>query len=227
MTIDQKLINYGDGPRAIYEVLKLRILAGELEAESELKIMPLADELGVSLAPVREAVRILAAEDLIELRPRRSPIIARVNQNDLYEINMIRLALESEVLKDAVQQHTNETLDICEEILVQDASCTDLWAKAELNKKFHLALLEPSDMRRTIQIISNQYTGMARIIHYRLVNYLSENPELAWAHAEEHRALLDAVQENNIEQAVSLLSNHIGCATKRAKHLFDHTRLSN
>ncbi len=218
--MDQKLINYGDGPRAIYEILKLRILSGQLEAESELKIMPLADELGVSIAPVREAVRMLAGEDLIELRPRRSPIIARIDQNDLYEINMIRQALECEVLKDAVPRHTSETLEQCEAILAEDADCTDLWAKAELNKKFHLALLEPSPLRRTIQIISYQYTGMARIIHYRLVNYLSENPELAFAHAKEHRALLDAVHDGNVDLTVSRMIDHIGQATKRAKHIF-------
>lgn len=218
--MDAKLVNYGDGPRAIFEMLKIRILSGELEAESELKIMPLAEELGVSIAPVREAVRMLAGEDLIELRPRRSPIIARIDQNDLLEINMIRRALECEVLKDAVPRHTNETLDLCEAVLIEDAKCADLWAKAELNKKFHFALLAPSNLHRTVQLISKQYTGMARIIHYRLVNYLAENPELAFAHAEEHRSLLDAVREGDPEKAAMLMDDHIGQATDRAQHIF-------
>lgn len=219
--MEAKLLNYGDGPRAIYEMMKLRILSGELEAECELKIMPLAEELGVSIAPVREAVRMLAGEDLIELRPRRSPIIARINQNDLFEINMIRRALECEVLKDAVPRHTNETLDLCEAILIEDAKCTDLWAKAELNKKFHLALLTPSKLDRTIQIISKQYTGMARIVHFRLVNYLAENPKLAFAHAEEHRSLLDVVRKGDPKGATQLMDDHIWQATERAKHIFE------
>ena len=70
------LLNYGDGPQAIYEELKQRIISGQLAAGSELKIMPLAGELGVSIVPVREAIRILAAENLVTLRPRRSPVIA-------------------------------------------------------------------------------------------------------------------------------------------------------
>ena len=62
------LVKYGDGPQAIYEEIKQRIITGELKGGSELKIMPLANDLGVSIVPVREAIRILAAEDLIILR---------------------------------------------------------------------------------------------------------------------------------------------------------------
>ncbi len=74
--MESTLLNYGDGPRAIYEVLKQQIISGKLEAGSELKIMTLANELGVSIVPIREAIRILATEDLVVLRPRRSPIKA-------------------------------------------------------------------------------------------------------------------------------------------------------
>ena len=150
----ETLLNYGDGPRAIYEDLKQRIIAGELEGGSELKIMPLADELGVSIVPVREAIRILAAEDLIIIRPRRSPVVAKVDRRDLLEINRIRGALEPVVLEDAVSRHSPATLSSCESLLVQDRSCTDLWEKVDLNRRFHLELLAPSSLKRTRSIIS-------------------------------------------------------------------------
>lgn len=218
--MDLTLINYGDGPRAIYELLKGRILSGELQAGSELKIMPLAEELGVSIAPVRECIRMLAAEDLVEIRPRRSPIIAKVDENGLFEINIIRSALETVLLRDAVPKHTETSIKVCEEVLRQDEKCTDLWEKADLNMRFHMALLAPSSLARVMEIIRNQYAGMARIMHYRLVNYLHQNPKLAWAHAAEHQALMAAVRERDVEKSVELLDQHIARATERAKKLF-------
>ncbi|MBN8931981.1 MAG: GntR family transcriptional regulator, partial [Rhizobium pusense] len=174
----------------------------------------------VSIAPVRESIRILAAEDLIEIRPRRSPIIAKVDENGLFEINIIRSSLETVVLKDAVPKHTDKSIKACEDILREDESCTDLWEKADLNMRFHMALLAPSSLHRVKEIIKNQYVGMARIMHYRLVNYLHQNPKLAWAHAAEHQSLMAAVREREIEKSVDLLEQHIARATERAKRLF-------
>ena len=211
------LLNYGDGPRAIYEELKQRIIAGELEGGSELKIMPLASELGVSIVPVREAIRILAAEDLIVLRPRRSPVVAKVEQRDLIEINRIRGALEPVVLEDAVPRHTPDTLAGCESLLEQDRACGDLWEKVELNRRFHLALLAPSPFDRTISIISDQYVGLARLTHFRVMN----EPGLIDQHHAEHEAILTAVTQADVILAATLLREHIDRATGRARDLLD------
>lgn len=213
--MDVPLVNYGDGPRAIYEELKRRIISGKLVAGSELKIMPLADELGVSIVPVREAIRILAAENLITLRPRRSPVIAKIDRRDLVEINRIRGALEPIALEDAVPRHTPETLAVCEELLERDRQCTDIWENVELNRQFHLALLAPSTYKRTIAIISDQYVGIARMTHYLVMNH----PKLVDPHHEEHRAILDAVSRAKPDLAVELLSEHIDRATKRTRGL--------
>lgn len=121
--------------------LSMQIVTGILEPGSELEVANMAQELGVSIAPIREAVRMLAAEGLIELRPWRSPVIAAFNQNDLREINGIRLALELDILTDAVPRHTPETLQLCADILEQDEVVKDVWERADLNQKFHMALL--------------------------------------------------------------------------------------
>ncbi len=222
--MEQALLTYGDGPRAIYELLKKQIVSGQLEAGTELKIMPLAAEMGVSTVPVREAVRILAAEGLVVLRPRRSPVIAKLDQRDLVEINRIRGMLEPFVLEDAIAGHTDATLADCEAILEQDLNCEDLWEKAELNKQFHMTLLAPSSFKRTLAIIGDQYVGMARIIHYRLVHYLAHDPELVGRHHGEHEAIFRAVGAGDNALAVDLMTRHIERATKRAQDLFDKPR---
>jgi len=213
--MDAPLLNYGDGPRAIYEELKQRIINGSLAAGSELKIMPLAVELGVSIVPVREAIRILAAENLVTLRPRRSPVIAKLDRRELVEINRIRGALEPLVLEDAVSRHTPESLRSCEELLEKDRNCADLWENVELNKQFHLALLSPSTHKRTIAIISDQYVGISRLTHYLVMNH----PALVDPHHEEHRAIFDAVRDQDRTLAVALMREHIDRATERTSGL--------
>lgn len=209
------LLNYGDGPRAIYEEIKQRIISGELEAGSELKIMPLASELGVSIVPVREAIRILAAENLIILRTRRSPIVSNVDESDLVEINSIRGALEPLVLNDAALRHTPDSLQECEVLLEQDRNCSDLWEKVELNRKFHLAILAPSVFGRILSIVSDQYAGLARLAHYMVENHT----DLADRHHGEHEAILEAVKIGNAKFAVQLMNDHIARATDRAREL--------
>ncbi len=215
----ETLVKYGDGPQAIYEEIKQRIIAGELKGGSELKIMPLANELGVSIVPVREAIRILAAEDLIILRTRRSPIVADICGRDLVEINSIRGVLEPMVLRDAVPHHTPESLAACESLLENDRECSDLWGKVELNEQIHLALLSPSAYGRAKSIISEQYVGLARLTHYMVVNH----PDLVDPHHQEHEAILAAVRAMDAELAVRLMSEHIERATERANELLSGT----
>ncbi|KIC20447.1 GntR family transcriptional regulator [Leisingera sp. ANG-Vp] len=210
----KNILNYGDGPKAIYEVLKQQIIAGELKAGEELKIMPLAKEMDISIVPLREAIRMLAAESLVELRPRRSPIIAKMNERELIEMNQIRGALEPIVLADAVPRHTEATIAACQALIEQDERSTDLWEKVELNRQFHLALLEPSIMKRSLAIIGDQYDGIARITQFRVVDHGG----MVGKHNFEHEAILDAVRVANVEKAVVLMTRHIDHATVRAKH---------
>ena len=210
------LLNYGDGPRAIYEDIKQRIIAGEIAGGSELKIMSLASELGVSIVPVREAIRMLAAEDLIVLRSRRSPIVAKVDGHDLVEINFIRGVLEPLVVEDAVPNHSPASLSECESLHERERGCADLWEKVELNRKFHTSLLAPSGLARTQSIITDQYVGLARITHYLVMN----QADLIDAHHDEHEIILTEVKRGNAKRAAQLMGAHIERATVRARSLF-------
>ena len=206
------LVNYGDGPKAIYEILKSQIISGELEAGQELKIMPLANEMEISIVPLREAIRMLAGEKLVELRPRRSPIISRLDVRDLVEMNQIRGALEPLILADAVARHTSETLAECEKILKQTRNVNDAWEMVGLNKRFHLTLLDPTRSRRTLDIIAGQFDGIARLTQLRVV----VRSDLLGKLHDEHARILAAVQEGDADNAVALMKTHIDSATIRA-----------
>ena len=207
------LLNYGDGPRAIYDRIKEQILSGELPSGQELKIQSLAKEMGISIVPVREAIRMLAADHLIELRPRRSPIIAGIDQEEILEINQIRLSLEPLALSTAIAGHNSDTISHCRDICSRDEASSDLWEKVELNRQFHEALLAPSDQTRILRIIADQFDGIARVAQFLVVdggNYLG-NPH------QEHLEMLRAIEGGETDRAITLLQEHIKAATERAK----------
>ena len=207
------MLNYGDGPQAIYDRLKEQILSGELESGREVKILPLSREFGVSIGPVREAIRMLASDNLVVLRPRRSPVVAAVDQSELVEINQIRLALEPMVLDSVIDRHTRETLEACREILKRDEASEDLWEKVELNRQFHLTLLEPTPLKRTLRIIEEQFDGISRVVQFIVVD---KGTFLGHPH-HEHMRILEAVERKDKKAAVTLMQRHITDSTERAR----------
>ncbi|MDE0695086.1 MAG: GntR family transcriptional regulator [Boseongicola sp.] len=209
----KQLLNYGEGPKAIYEVLKRQIIAGELRAEQELKILPLAKEMDISIGPLREAIRMLAADRLVELRPRRSPIVARLDVHELVEMNQIRGALEPLILADAVERHTVETLGECESVLVSTRRVRDPMEMVELNKAFHMSLLGPTRLQRSLDIVADQYDGIARLTQYRVIAHGVLPGELF----DEHLAIFAKVKDRQTDAAVGLMARHISSATARAQ----------
>jgi len=216
-------VDYGNGPREIYRKIRDRILRGELQSGSVIKIQSLAQEFGVSIIPVREACRMLAADHLIETRPRRSPIVATIDFAEVAEINEIRLALEPLALAAAVPNHTKSTISTCRELIETDFHTTNHWEKAELNRRFHLALIQPCGKPRIIRTIAEQYDGIIRFAHY-LVIY--SNPDELFAHPHsEHRDILHLVEAGEDKKASALLHEHIKAGHERMKNRIKHIRI--
>ena len=110
-------IDYGGAPSEIYRNLRERILRGQIRSGSRIRIGAVAEEFGVSIIPVREALRMLAADRLIDLLPRRSPVISGITAHEVLEISAIRLALEPLALAGAIPNMSGETLRKSREVL--------------------------------------------------------------------------------------------------------------
>ena len=156
---------------------------------------------------------MLAADRLVEMRPRRSPIVARLDVRDLVEMNQIRGALEPLILADAVDRHTEETLAECEAVLVSARRVRDPMELVELNKAFHMSLLGPTRMQRSLDIVADQYDGIARLTQYRVIAHGDLPGELI----DEHLNIFATVRKRLTDAAVSLMAAHISSATARAK----------
>lgn len=215
-----QLVHYGDGPKAIYEQLKGQILSGALAGGEPLKIQAVADGLGVSIVPVREALRMLASDGFIDIRPRRSPVVTRIELADVLEINQIRQALEPVALAAAVERHTAASLAACRRIVADDEKEEDRWRKVELNRRFHLALVEPCGLTRMLRLIEDQYDGISRFAQFRVV----ETGVFQGTPHAEHLEILDAVERRDRDAAVELMGAHLSASTERVRRELENSQ---
>jgi DNA-binding GntR family transcriptional regulator len=204
-------INYGGVPTEIHRRLRDRILKGTVGVGEQIKIDAVAKEFGVSIIPVREAIRMLAADHLIDILPRRSPVVSGLSPAEVFEISKIRLALEPAALEEAIPQHTDESLQQCEKILELSKTIEDPWDMVELNREFHLSLYQPCGMDRMMKIISDQYDGLMRCAQF-LVQRSADKDSTSVL---EHTEILDACKSKSTKQAVAGLKSHLKAATSR------------
>ena len=207
-------LEIGDVPKLIYRQLKDRILSGELQAGAPVKIQEIADGTSASAVPVREAIRMLASEGLMELRPRRSPIVAPLELSEITQIANVRLALEPYILKLAIPRHTPDTLKTCQDLILQDKESASYHEKVGLNQRFHLALLEPADQPRAIRIISDQYQSVARFAQMLVMRGVSE---FRGHIHREHQDMLEEVRSGDPDRAAQMLTEHIESAALRVE----------
>ncbi|MDE0113459.1 MAG: GntR family transcriptional regulator [Albidovulum sp.] len=206
------LLDIGDIPRLIYRQLKDKILSGELVPGEQVKIQEIADETGASAVPVREAIRMLASEGLMQLRTRRSPIVAPLELREIAEIANIRLALEPFILNLAISRHTPDTLKECHSLIIQDMASNSFNEKVDLNRKFHLALLAPAQQPRALRIISDQFENVSRYAQMLVMRGLGN---LGGNVHKEHLDILTKVESGSAEPAVQMLAEHIRSAVQR------------
>ena len=205
------VINYGGVPNEIYRNLRERILRGQLPSGTRIRIGAVAEEFGVSIIPVREALRMLAADHLIDILPRRSPVVSGISAHEVLEIGAIRLALEPLALAGAIPNLDGGTLRRSRRILEDYERCSDPWDQVELNRRFHLALYTPCGRKRLMKIISDQYDGMTRCAQVLVIR----SSKAVDKSVMEHEAILKACEAGDVERATAVLHSHLQASVDR------------
>jgi len=187
--------------------LRDRILRGHFPEGEPLRQDAIADELGVSRIPVREALRQLESEGLVTFHPHRGAVVSTLSLVEITELFELRAEIESDLLRRAVPMMTSEDDARAREIL--DAYETALEAGevtrwGELNWQFHSTLYAPSNRQYTLNILSK--------LHQHADRYL--RMQLALTHGEtrarnEHRAIASAVRKRDVRKASQLMRDHI------------------
>lgn len=203
MTIDE----YLPLRDVVFNTLRRAILKGELEPGERLMEIALANRLGVSRTPIREAIRKLELEGLVVMIPRKGAEVARITEKDLRDVLEVRTSLEKLAIELACDRVTDEDIrDLREtcQAFADSLDNEDLTEIAEKDVAFHDVIFRATKNARLIQILNNLREQMYR---YRL-EYLKDkesHPRLV----EEHQKILDAIVKKDKERAVCLIQEHI------------------
>lgn len=191
----------------VFGTLRQAILKGELKPGERLMEIALANRLGVSRTPVREAIRMLELEGLVIMIPRKGAQVAQITEQDLNDVLEVRLGLEELAVRFACERITDEEIRHLEQA-VQDferaMSEDDLTLLAEADVKFHEIIYNSTHNRRLVQIISNIREQMYR---YR-IEYLKD-VESRKRLVKEHYAVWAALKNRDVENAQLQICNHI------------------
>ena len=185
-----------------YESLRAKILSGELPPGTALIQANLAKDLGVSMTPVREALRNLATEGLVIMSTHRGATVTRLDIDDAKEIYRIRLQLEPSAVSMAVLRADSDLLDRAEKLIDRMAEASGAeWIA--LNQEFHGLLVSPADSPRLLNILRSLHEAVTLYVGVAMAHRRSPSPET------EHRVILDAYRRRDPNAAAAAVAEHI------------------
>jgi DNA-binding GntR family transcriptional regulator len=189
----------------ICDSLRARIISGELKTGDRLVEVKLADELGASRVPVREALRALANEGLVTIEPRRGASVAFLSKEIARDLVEIRATLEGLNAKLAAQRGSEEALVELKKVLARGIDAIEsgrIDLLADLNYNFHEMLATATG--------NHILTDMVRSLRQRTaVLFATSSASRARQNWEEHAQILQAVIAGNAELASLLASAHV------------------
>jgi DNA-binding GntR family transcriptional regulator len=203
--------------RSAYEVafnrLRNAIITGRIAGGTHLVQATLARELGVSTTPVREVLRQLSSEGLVEFDPRRGAVVRSVEFTELLEIYEIRALLEPRCMEIAAEHATDEALAYAADLQRQMEAEEDIGAWATLNREFHRALCECAPAPRMVAILQSLHAADALYVGVGL----RMMPHSLEAGNQEHRKLLEALARRDPVAAASASRTHLEAAIELTK----------
>ncbi|HEX7712937.1 MAG TPA: GntR family transcriptional regulator [Bacillota bacterium] len=202
-----RLDNYKPLRELVFESLREAIIQGKLGPGERLMEIQLAEEMGVSRTPVREAIRKLELEGLVVMIPRKGAYVAGLSLKDIADVFEIRRALEGLAAELASERATDEELEQMERYLVkisEEIEVGDVDKVVETDTGFHSLLYKASRNERLTQIISN----LREQIQRSRTTSLSYPGRMKIA-VEEHRKIVEAVSARDGELARKLAHEHI------------------
>ena len=180
-------------PRALYEevaeLMRQRIYRRELAPGSWIDELKIAEEYGISRTPLREALKVLAAEGLVTMKVRRGAYVTEVSEKDLSNVYHLLSLLESDaagvVAQTATADELKELQGLHDEL---EAAAQDRDRFFALNERFHMRLLEIAD---------NRWRQNSLLKSGRVKESLAE-----------HRAIMKALAARNAEDAAQRMREH-------------------
>jgi DNA-binding GntR family transcriptional regulator len=195
------------------EALRDLILRGDLAEGAPVRQDAVAVELGVSRIPVREALRRLEAEGLVEFSPHCGAVVSSLSLDEIAELFDLRALIEASLMRRSVPCLTRADLRHASDVLARyDEAFRERRVRewAELNWEFHSTLLAPAGRDRTLALVQNLHHQSERYMRMQLALTGGESR----AHAE-HRGMLTAARQGDSASAARLAARHIRTAGRQ------------
>jgi DNA-binding GntR family transcriptional regulator len=198
----------------VYSAIRERISSGSLPRGARVHQEDLAEELGVSRTPVREALRRLAAEGLVEMRTNRGARVADVDQVGMRVSYEARTVIEPGAARLAAARQLQEPLArMRAAVAAQRRSLRNVQRSFEANREFHLALATASGNEFLVQFAERLWVArIGETIYERQV----QTQERMLLDVREHEQIIEAIEAGDGRRAESLARRHLSDAMKRS-----------
>ena len=202
-----------DAQRA-YELIWEKITTLELAPGALINEQELAEELDMGPGAVREALRLLAHENLVDVTPRHGLYVADVNVEDLEQISEMRLSLESLCARLATQRAEADDIVVLEALREEQAAITPEEHRQlfDLDHKFHQAIAKAARNKYLAQTLDRLF-GLSRRLWYLVLPHLEFLPSAV----EKHLRLVEAIENGDADTAEHIMYNHV-------KEFYDEVR---
>lgn len=192
----------------VFETLREAILEGKLTPGERVMEVQLAEQLGVSRTPVREAIRKLELEGLLVMVPRKGAYVADVSLKDVIDVLEIRASLEGLAASLGAERRDESDIELLESEMEELIRCVeekDTEGMIRSDAAFHDILLKTSKNDKLSSIVE----GLRDQVHRFRVIYFTEYKENANTLIEEHRQILSWLKNQEIEKAQDSAKDHI------------------
>jgi DNA-binding GntR family transcriptional regulator len=195
-------------PRALYEevaeLLRQRIFARELEPGSWIDEMRLAEEYGISRTPMREALKVLAAEGLVTMKVRRGAYVTEVNEKDQRDVYHLLSLLESDAAAVVAERATDAELQELQALHQELESAVEQTDRFfAINEQFHMRVLAIADNRWRDQMVAD----LRKVMKLNRHNSLLKTGRLAES-LQEHRAIVQALLQRDPALSAQRVREH-------------------
>jgi len=191
----------------VYRALKTEIIKGSLKPGTKLSEGKIAEQMGVSRTPVREALKELAAEGFVKMNPNQAVAVSNASVKDVQEVLQIRGVLEGLAARLATKTINEEEIKELEKYqkrMEQYTNKDDVLAFSEMDAEFHELILNICGNNRLIQIRKN----LSDQAHRYRIRSLSVPGRLKYS-LKEHQEIVEALKRKDAEQADRLSQKHI------------------
>ena len=192
----------------VFNTLRQARLKGELKPGERLMEIQLAEKLGVSRTPIREAIRKLELEGLVLMIPRKGAEVAKISHKSLQDVLEVRGALEELATDLACQRITDEELESLRKAEAHFKQVVSSGGNemqiAEADEAYHDIIYNASGNKKLVQMINNLREQMYR---YRL-EYIKDEAKRGTL-ISEHEKILEAIRLRDIIRAKALMKEHI------------------